>query len=79
MFQTKQQRRGGHEKRADGRDHVHPAPARQIGIGVDAARHARQPEEMLDDEGHVEADDISQNVHFPSRSESIRPLIFGNQ
>ena len=37
-----EQRRRRHEERADGRDHVHPAPARQVGIGVDAARHAER-------------------------------------
>jgi hypothetical protein len=36
-------------------------------------------EEVLDEEGQVEADDHQPEVHLAEALESRRPLIFGNQ
>src|SRR5262249_55215906 len=51
------ERSGAHEKHADGRNHVHPTPARYIRVSKDTTRHAIKTKHMLDDEGHVETDD----------------------
>src|SRR6476660_8002685 len=34
-------------KKTPGRDHVHPTPVWEIGIGIDAARHTKQTKKML--------------------------------
>ena len=51
-----------------------------VAVRVDAPRHPEQAEQVLREERQVEADEHrARTCHFPSRSSSIRPNIFGNQ
>src|SRR5437660_8794027 len=52
----------GHKESADGREHVHPSPVRQVRISEHAPRHPVETQKMLNNEGHVEADN-----HQPER------------
>src|SRR3954451_7940978 len=54
----RQQHADREDERADRADQVLRAPARGRGIGVDAPRHHRQAERMLDQERRDEADEL---------------------
>ena len=80
MFTTKTSDRDAHARTRRPSRPCSAAPARQIGIGVHAPRHAQEPEEVLHEERQVEADDHQPEVRrAPAARTSSRPLIFGNQ
>ncbi len=61
-FAHEHEDRHAHDEGADRRRHVERAPARKVGVGEHAAGHPHDAEEVLDEEGQVEAEDREPEV-----------------